>query len=93
MTTGVKLKKAIIFDFDGTIADTLDTLIEIYNSIAPEFNSQQVRLEDKELLRGKKPQEFLREYGISRIKLPFLVSKVRAELRKQISDIKVKDVF
>lgn len=91
MRTNVRLKKTIIFDFDGTIAETQDALIEIYNRIAPEFDCKQVRREDKEILRGKRPQEFLKEYGISRIKLPFLVLKVRSELRKQLSDIKVKD--
>jgi len=84
----MKTDKTIIFDFDGTIASTLVTLAEIYNRIAPKFRCEQVKIEDAEKLRSKRPQEFMRDYGVSTVKLPFLVLKARSELYKQINDIK-----
>ena len=34
--------KLIIFDFDGTLADTLDALLRITNRLAPEFGYPQI---------------------------------------------------
>jgi phosphoglycolate phosphatase len=81
----------IIFDFDGTIADTFDLALEIYNMIAPEYNSKPAGPEDHELLRVKKPQELLKIYGVSRLKLLSLLLRVRKELSSRIHEIKLVD--
>jgi phosphoglycolate phosphatase len=81
----------IIFDFDGTIADTFDLALEIYNMIAPEYNSRPAGPEDHELLRVKKPQELLKIYGVSRLKLLSLLLRVRKELNSRIHEIKLVD--
>ncbi|MDY6865493.1 MAG: HAD-IA family hydrolase [Halobacteriota archaeon] len=78
----------IIFDFDGTIANTLITLTEIYNLISPRYNCRPVELKDAERLRNTRPQDFMREYGVSHLKLPFLVMNTRRELRRRIDDVK-----
>ena len=83
----MKKIKTIIFDFDGTIANTLVTFAEIYNGIAPKFNCKKVMLKVADKLRSARPQEFMRDYGVSMFKLPFLVLKARSELNKQIDDI------
>jgi len=79
----------IIFDFDGTIADTFDLALEIYNRIAPEYNSRPAGPEDHELLRTKKPQELLKTYGVSSLKLLTLLLRIRKELSRHIPDIKL----
>jgi len=79
----------IIFDFDGTIADTFDLALEIYNTIAPEYNCRPAGPEDHELLRTKKPQELLKTYGVSRLKLLTLLLRIRKELSRHIPDIKL----
>jgi phosphoglycolate phosphatase len=85
--------KNIIFDFDGTIANTFDLAVKIYNNIAPEYNCTPVKEEDIEMLRMKKPQEFLKKYRISTFKLPFLLLRGRKELSKHISEIEpVKNI-
>lgn len=81
----------IIFDFDGTIADTFELALEIYNTIAPEYNSRPAGPEDYELLRLKKPQELLKIYGVSRLKLLSLLLRVRKELSGRIPEIKMVD--
>lgn len=80
--------KTIIFDFDGTIADTLDAAIKIYNDLAPKFYCKTVAIEDKEKFRHKKPQELFKILDISWFKLPFLLFKIQKELHKQIETIK-----
>lgn len=80
-------KKVIIFDFDGTIADTLETIATLYNNIAADFHCNPISFEDKERFRGMKSQEFLAECGVSLIKLPVIALRIKHELRKEIKNI------
>lgn len=79
--------KYIIFDFDGTIADTLHLALNLYNSFAHKFKTKQVNPEDIEHLRARKPQEFLKAYGISSLKLFFILLRIRKELHLHITNI------
>ncbi len=79
----------IIFDFDGTIADTFDLALEIYNRIAPEYYCRPAGPDDHELLRTKKPQELLKTYGVSNLKLLTLLLRIRKELTNHIPEIKL----
>lgn len=86
-------KKYIIFDFDGTIADTLDLSFDIYNGIAQEYGCRPARKEDRELLKTRRPQEILKSYGITKLKLFTLLLRIRKELAEHITDINpAKDV-
>ena len=80
-------KHTIIFDFDGTIADTLDTVIDIYNSIAPLFFCTRVDKKDKALLQTKSLQDFFRLYGVGRFKLPLVLLCIRIQLHRQLHRI------
>jgi phosphoglycolate phosphatase len=83
----------VIFDFDGTIADTLELVKRIYNNLAPEYGCKLVEKIDNELLGAKKPQELLKKYGVTPVKLPFLVLKMRNEISKHVSEIQpVKNI-
>lgn len=64
-------QKVIIFDFDGTIADTIDAIIDIYNRIAPKYRCKTIKKEDRKKFQEKKPQELLKECGVTKLKLPF----------------------
>lgn len=81
------MKKTVIFDFDGTIADTFQVALGVYNQIAPSFRCRPAKKDDYLKLRGRRPQEFMKDYGISYLKLPFLLLKIRKELSKKISAI------
>lgn len=77
-------KKYIIFDFDGTLVDSVDIAMSIYNRIAPRYNCKPVQNEAREILSSKNPQRFFKEYGITPFKLFLLVYTIRRELGKQI---------
>ena len=70
----------MIFDFDGTIANTLDSIIAIMNKLSDEFGFQKIREDDVQYLRGKRPREILKHLGISLFKLPFVIRKARREI-------------
>lgn len=44
--------KVIIFDFDGTIADTYYTFVEIVNELSTEFGYKPVTPEDLDRLKN-----------------------------------------
>ena len=76
--------KVIIFDFDGTIADTLDALVSITNRLAVEFGYKPITQEELALFKTLNSRQIIKHSGISIFQLPFLVRKVKAELNKEI---------
>lgn len=75
----------ILFDFDGTLANSLEHIYEIYNRIAPEYGCVQIDEEGRKIVAGGKPQDLMKEYGISPQKLAVLVLRVRKEMRKDMA--------
>lgn len=79
--------RTIIFDFDGTIANTLDAVVKIVNEHSEHFGYKKVTKQDIPYLQGKKPREILSYLGISIIKLPFWIQKIHSEMNKEISNL------
>ncbi|MEM7726975.1 MAG: HAD-IA family hydrolase [Cyanobacteria bacterium P01_A01_bin.45] len=84
-------QKVIIFDFDGTVADTVDALVSIANRLAIQFGYIQITPEELRLLRNLSSREIIRYSGISLFKIPFLVKKVKGELKNKIHELKPID--
>ena len=78
-----------IFDFDGTIADTLESAIKICNKVAPKYGLEKVKLSEKESLRNFGAKELIKKFKIPTLKIPFLLKEVQAELRKDIQNIPI----
>jgi len=78
------MSKTIIFDFDGTIADTLDSVVKIVNDQAKHFGYKKITKEDIPYLQAKKPREILSYLGISIFKLPLWTKKIHSEINKEI---------
>ncbi len=81
-------QKVIIFDFDGTIADTVDALVSVANRLAEEFGYVQITPEELNLLRNLTSREIINYSGISVFRIPFLVKKVKGELKRKIPELK-----
>ncbi|OKH40249.1 carotenoid oxygenase [Calothrix sp. HK-06] len=80
--------KVIIFDFDGTIADTVDALVSVANRLAADFGYIQITSEELSILRNLTSREIIKYSGISIFKIPFLVKKVKSELKNKIPELK-----
>lgn len=80
--------KLIIFDFDGTIAETLEEGRNIYNQFAKQYGYTRLTSENLEALRGKGARDVFRDLKIPFYKLPQLIAKVRKELGKKIPEMK-----
>jgi phosphoglycolate phosphatase len=81
-------QKVIIFDFDGTIADTVDALVSIANRLAQEFGYKPITPTELANLRNLTSREIIKSSGVSVFKMPFLVKKVKAELKNKIPELK-----
>jgi phosphoglycolate phosphatase len=79
--------RTILFDFDGTIADTLNTVIVAYNSIASKYDLETINSEQKEFLRNFGARELIKKYKVSPWKLFFLTRTMRLLLKSQVENI------
>ena len=89
-------KRTIVFDFDGTIANTLDIGIEIYNKeIAPKFKLKRVTKEEVAYFGSESSQRgILKRYKVPFFKLPFIVLSVRRALSKRMDEVEPqKDII
>src|SRR6266581_1224586 len=60
----------VIFDLDGTLADSLPWFLRNVNSVADKFSFRRVAEEDIEVLRGLGSREILRRLEVRLWKLP-----------------------
>ncbi len=81
----------LILDFDGTVADTLEMALSVFNRIAPEYDLQPVGDRERELFRTKKPQELIRDFDIPKLKLLTLTLRIRKEMSRHIPEMKLFD--
>ena len=77
----------IIFDFDGTIADSLYKGIEITNQIAKQLNLKTIKPEEIETLRNMTQKEMIKYFKIPIYKIPILVAKYHKEFNKIIDTL------
>jgi phosphoglycolate phosphatase len=81
----------IIFDFDGTLADTLEAIVAITNRLAQEFGYKTFNSEEVKKLQNLSSQEIIRYSRIPILKLPFLVRRVKNELKQELPYLKPID--
>lgn len=82
------MTKIIIFDFDGTLADTIPISINILKNLASKYYHKTIDEKLIKKLRNKSIPEIFKELDISIIKLPFIARKARKELNKEIANLK-----
>lgn len=82
-------KRVVIFDFDGTLADSVDWFFGVVNPLARRYDFRESTPEQIEELRGKSPLEILAALGIPKWKLPAIVRYTRALAAQQIDQIKL----
>jgi len=75
----------LIFDFDGTICDSFDALLEVINPILKKIRKSELT---KEEIREKGSPRLLKERGIPKILLPIIVIYVRHKLAQIIPNQK-----
>ena len=77
----------LIFDFDGTIADTFGHLLKISNRLSAEFGFKKIEPHEVESLKNKNVQGIIRHLNIPLLKIPMIAAKARKELHKDIASV------
>ena len=85
------LKKNIIFDFDGTLANTFDTIVDIANQFSREFGYDEITNESLQEIQNLNSREIVKLSKISVLKIPALLYVVKNELNKHIQTIQPID--
>jgi phosphoglycolate phosphatase len=83
--------KTLIFDFDGTIADSFSVLIEVFGQLVK--NADRIGVNEIEELRGMSASQIVKRLKIKRWQIPRLVIRGRRALGLQIDTIQlIKDL-
>lgn len=81
--------RLIVWDFDGTLADTLALALTTYNALASRHGFRPV--DDPAVVRGMSTRLFLKQHGISLVRLPFLLQEYLAATRSHMAEIRLFD--
>jgi phosphoglycolate phosphatase len=83
--------KLVIFDLDGTLADSFPWFLRVVNDVAREFDFRQVDAGDVEALRRKGSSEILKFVGVPLWKLPMIATRMRVLKQSHLRDIPLFD--
>jgi phosphoglycolate phosphatase len=83
--------KLLLFDFDGTLADSLPWFLQIANQAADRFSFKRVEEHDIDMLRGYSARQVMRHLGVRWWKLPLIGRHVRRLSAAQIDQVALFD--
>lgn len=81
----------LIFDFDGTLANTLTAGIGIFNTLAPDYGLKPVAMAEARELRKLNTRALLDHLGISRLLAVKIGAQIRKELYRQRDQVEMVD--
>jgi len=85
-------KTMFVFDFDGTIADSLHMGIDLYNNhIAKKLRCKKIQKDEIEDLKGKNIYKLLKDHDINLIKLPILLFRLKKLMSEKMDEIPLID--
>lgn len=79
--------KTLIFDFDGTLADSLAVLLRAYAALTDELSLKELTDTDVQTLRNLPPREILKFVGVPLYKLPTFLLKGRNKYKEFMADL------
>jgi phosphoglycolate phosphatase len=79
--------RLVIFDFDGTLADSFPWVLRAMDDVADRFKFRRVREGELEELRHCDAREVMRRLGVPRWKLPMIARYVRTRMAADVDQI------
>lgn len=83
--------KFIVFDFDGTIADSRSLFIELYNEIAFKNNYLPLNEDNLDEIRSLSISERCKILGVPMYKIPFLASTIIRRYKASIPELEFNE--
>lgn len=82
--------KLVIFDFDGTLADSFPFFLGVQNELADKYKFKKLSMEELEALNGD-PRKMMRHVGMPLWKVPFVMNDARKLMAERIDQIPMFD--
>lgn len=79
--------KLLIFDFDGTVADTFNAGFEILNTLAPEFHFRALKTEEVQTARDMRLTQLIKFLGIKPTKMHKIARRAAEEMSARMRNI------
>lgn len=83
----MKAIRLVVFDFDGTLADSEAWFMARLNLVARQFGFRETSPDEREKLRGLSSREIICELGVPLWRLPLIVSHLRRMATREIDHI------
>ena len=83
--------KLVVFDFDGTLADTFPWFARAVNGVADRYGFRRVDEQEGERLRSMGAREIVRHLGVPAWKLPLIARHMRALAARDIDGLHLFD--
>lgn len=83
--------KLVIFDFDGTLADSFPFFLRTVNILADKYNFQRVEDKDVDTLRGLDAREMMKASKLPAWKIPFIARSFIHLMAQSIDQIQLFD--
>jgi phosphoglycolate phosphatase len=83
--------RLLIFDFDGTLADSGNWMIRTLNDVAEQFGLRRVSDEEVAMLRGRSSTEVIRYLRVPVWKLPGIAAEMRRRVARDLDQIELFD--
>ena len=79
----------VIFDFDGTLADSAGWTAGVFNDVAERFGYRAVTADELQMLRGRTNREIIRYLGVPTWKMPLIVTHMRKLMTRDAGTIRL----
>jgi phosphoglycolate phosphatase len=80
--------RLVLFDFDGTLADSVPWLNGVLGELAEEFGFRRPDAADLERLRRSGPREAMAILGVPAWKIPFIAARLRRRMAAELDSIR-----
>jgi phosphoglycolate phosphatase len=83
--------KLVIFDFDGTLADSFPWFCRILNEVADRFGFRRTEPHEIDTLRTMGARDLMRHFGVPAWKIPFIAHHVRKRKSQELDQTRLFD--
>ncbi|MGG0717020.1 HAD-IA family hydrolase [Robertmurraya massiliosenegalensis] len=83
--------KYVIFDFDGTLADSQEVFIKSWNQLAKKNNFKEVKMDELDTLKKISIKERCNLLNFPMYKMPLIVPQMYKQLQRLMSEISLFD--
>lgn len=77
-------QKVIIFDFDGTLADTHKHSVDIYNSFAEEYHYKKIDWDNIDMYKKMSMPKIIRKLNVPVLKIPSILAKAKRQYNQLV---------